>query len=53
MRPLGLGLDLVEIRTQLDNRIGLALYQKTDFRILSNGLALPSGYTFHRWKKKA
>ncbi|MDP3722108.1 MAG: GNAT family N-acetyltransferase, partial [Candidatus Omnitrophota bacterium] len=43
--------DVVEIRTQLDNRVGLALYQKAGFCILSNGLALPSGYTFHRWRK--
>lgn len=45
--------DLVEIRTQVDNRVALALYQNAGFSIRSNGLALLSGYTFHRWSDDA
>lgn len=40
---------LVEIRTQLSNTVSLSLYQREGFRIVSPGIALPSGHVFHGW----
>jgi len=41
--------NLVEIRTQVANGVSVSLYQQEGFRILSPGIALPSGHAFHGW----
>ena len=42
---------VIEVRTQLSNGVSLLLYQREGFQILSHGVALPSGHSYHGWMR--